>query len=72
VGSGEDAQGEFVGFALEVVRDKGVVASEILVPHGIATHHKAASLQAKMSGQPLLDVLVAMAASHRARYPTAP
>jgi hypothetical protein len=72
VGSGKNAQGESVGFALEVVSGTGVVASEILTPYGIATHHKTASLQAKMSGQPLLDVLVAMAARHRARYPTAP
>jgi hypothetical protein len=72
VGSGKNAQGESVGFALEVVPGKGVVSSEILVPYGTATHHRAASMQAKMSGQPLLDVLVEMPANHRARYPTAP
>ncbi len=72
VGEGKNAQGESVGFALEVLSGKGVVASELLVPYGIASHHKTASLKAKMSGQPLLDVLVAMAANHRVRYPTAP
>ncbi len=72
VGSGKNGQGESVGFALEVVPGKGVVASEILVPYGIATHGKTASLQAKISGQPLLDVLLDMARTHRARYPTAP
>ncbi len=67
VGDGKNAQGESVGFALEVLPGQGVVASEILVPYGIATHHKTASLQARMSDQPLLDVLVAMAANHRVR-----
>ena len=70
VGGGKDAQGERVGFALEVVSGKGVVASEILVPEGIATWHKTASMQAKVSGQPLIDVLVAMAAKHRASHPS--
>ncbi len=65
-GVGKDDQGNRVGFALEVVSGKGVVASEILVPDGIATWHKKASMLAKASGQPLLDMLVAMAASHRA------
>jgi hypothetical protein len=70
VGVGKDARNERVGFALEVVSGKGVVDSEILVSEGIATWHKTASMQAKMSGQPLIDVLVAMAASHRACHPS--
>lgn len=69
-GVGTNAQGDRVGFALEVVPGKGVVASEILVPDGIATWHKKASMLAKVSGQPLLDILVAMAASHRASHPS--
>lgn len=58
-----------VGFALEVVPGEGVVSSEIIVPFGIASHHRTASIQAKMSGQPLLDVLIEKAENHRMRYP---
>lgn len=70
VGGGKDAQGKRIGFALEVVSGKGVVASEILIPEGIATWHKTASMQAKVAGQPLIDVLVVMAANHRANHPS--
>ena len=72
VGGGKNTNGEPVGFALEIIPGQGVVSSEILVPNGIATYHRTASLQAKMSGKPLLDVLAEMAASHRARHPPAP
>lgn len=69
VGNGKNSNGESIGFALEIVSGKGVVASGILVPFGIATQDKTASLQAKVSGQPLLDVLLSMAKNHRTRYP---
>ena len=65
VGSGTYVNGENVGFALEVISNKGVVASEIIIPYGIASYHNRASMQAKMSNLPLLDVLVDMAAKHR-------
>ena len=72
VGTGKSTMGEDVGFALEIVAGRGVVDHELLVPYGIATWHRNASMQAKLSGQPLIDVLVAMAINHGARYPTAP
>lgn len=68
VGSGRNSGGESVGFALEVLPGSGVVESEMIVPDGIASHHRSASLKAKRSGQPLLDILVEMAARHRAQY----
>lgn len=58
-----------VGFAIEVISGRGVVASEVIQPSGIASHHRTASIQAKASGRPLLDVLVEMAEAHRARHP---
>jgi hypothetical protein len=72
VGNGTTRQGADVGFAIEVVPGRGVVASELLNPSGIATHHKTAAMEAKMSRRPLLTVLTAMAAEHRSRYPADP
>jgi ankyrin repeat protein len=66
-GNGETSKGGNIGFALEIDPSRGVVDHEILVPYGIASWHKKASVQAKIIGKPLLDVLVAMAADHRAR-----
>jgi len=57
VGVAENGSGGLVGFALEVLPGRGVVSSEVLIPYGIATHHKTASMQARASGRPLLDVL---------------
>lgn len=68
VGTGK-VSNEHKGFAIEVLPTHGVVSSEIINPHGIATHHRTASMQAKMAGKPLIDVLVAMAAAHRALPP---
>lgn len=61
-------QGREIGFAIEVMPGRGVVASELLSPAGIATWHKSAALQARTSGKPLLSILAAMAAGHRARH----
>ncbi|MFQ2328818.1 hypothetical protein ACK32Q_04925 [Aeromonas dhakensis] len=66
VGGGKGPDGKTIGFALEVIPGKGVVSSEIIEPFGIASYHKRASMQSKMSDMPLLDVLVFMAANHRA------
>jgi hypothetical protein len=68
VGSGKTSKDEYIGFALEVDPSRGIVDHEILVPHGIASWHKNASMIAKTAGKPLLDVLVAMAADHRTKY----
>lgn len=72
VGTATTTKGGDIGFAIELVPGRGIVATELINPSGIATHHKTASMQAKTSGQPLLNVLAAMAAEHRARYPAAP
>lgn len=68
VGYGK-ASGEDTGFAIEVIPGSGVVASELIKPSGIASHHRQAAMQAKMSGECLLDVLGAMAMAHRSQYP---
>lgn len=68
VGKGRSASGD-VGFAIEVTAGRGVVASELIIPPGISSHHKAASMKARAVGRPLLDVLVAMAAAHREEFP---
>ncbi len=62
-GYGKGLDGD-IGFAIEVVSGRGVVASEILQPSGIASHHRTASMQAKALGRPLLDVLAEMAEAH--------
>lgn len=67
VGGGTGTNGKPIGFALEVIAGRGVVASEIIEPYGIASHHKKAAMQSKMTETPLLDVLVVMAANHRSR-----
>ncbi len=69
VGTGK-VSGKDIGFALEILESRGVVDHEILIPYGIGTWHKDASMQAKLLGQPLMDVLITMAASHRARHET--
>lgn len=57
--------GDTIGFAIEVMPGRGVVASEILVPYGIATWHRSASLESRSTGRPLLDVLKAKATARR-------
>jgi hypothetical protein len=67
VGTGQDVRGEPAGFAIEVLPGKGVVEAQLLKPHGIATWHRNASMEARMAGVSLIDVLVAKADSHRSR-----
>lgn len=67
VGTGQDTRGDPAGFVIEVLPGKGVVEAQLLVPHGIATWHRNASMEARMVGAPLIDVLVAKANIHRAR-----
>ncbi len=61
VGTGQDAKGEPAGFVIEVLPGKGVVEAQLLVPHSIASWHSNASMEARMAGVPLIDVLVAKA-----------
>lgn len=68
VGDGKNAAGDSIGFVVEVMPRRGVVAGEILRPSGVATWHRQASLTAASSGKPLMDVLVAAATAHRAKY----
>lgn len=67
VGDGKNAAGDSIGFVVEVIPRRGVVAGEILTPFGVATWHRQASLTAASSGKPLMEVLVASAAAHRAK-----
>ena len=61
VGTGQDARGEPTGFVLEVLPGRGVVEGQLLMPPANATWHKTASMEAKMAGMTLIDVLVAKA-----------
>lgn len=72
VGWGKTKQGDDKAFAIEIKRGAGVVTGEIIVPYGIATWHKNASMQAKLTKQPLIDVLLSMAAQHRSRHSAEP
>ena len=68
VGIAKTAQGHEIGFALEVVPGQGVVAHALLVPAGIATWHRMASMEARAAGLALIDVLSLKAEAHRARH----
>ncbi len=68
VGSGDKANGEHVGFILEVIPGAGVVEGAYFEPYGIATHHRSAFVAAKMSGRSLMEVLQEAARQHRAKH----
>lgn len=61
VGTADMPDGEDVGFIVEVVKGRGVVAGAILRPCGIATWHRSAAQEASRRGESLLDVLKARA-----------
>lgn len=61
VGSADMRDGEHVGFAIEVVKGRGVVNGAVLRPCGIATWHRSAARTASTSGESLLEVLKTMA-----------
>ena len=65
VGIGKNANGEHVGFAIEVKEGQGVVESTIIEPAGIASQDKKAAHLAKMEGKYLIDMLNQMALQHR-------
>lgn len=68
VGTGKKINGDNIGFVIEVIIGRGVVLGEFLEPYGVATWHKNASMQAKIAGKPLVEVLQAMAKAHKAKY----
>jgi hypothetical protein len=59
VGVAKGQNDQTIGFGIEVLPGKGVVSSEILTPHGIASWHRSAALEARSAGLPLLDILKA-------------
>lgn len=61
VGTGKNTLDQDIGFVIEVLPHQGVVEEEILIPYGIATWHKNASIQAKTLGISLIDTLRSMA-----------
>ncbi|MDH4121955.1 MAG: hypothetical protein OEV94_10220 [Deltaproteobacteria bacterium] len=72
VGTSQDHKGQPVGFALEVLPGRGVMAGVMLAPYNIVAHHEEASFRARQSGQPLLDVFQVMAARFRAGLANTP
>ena len=68
-GLGKKANGEDVGFVIEVVDGSGVVESAYIEPAGIASHHKKAAFMSKTNGKYLIDTLKEMAVLHRKNYP---
>jgi hypothetical protein len=70
-GTGKKTNGDNIGFVIEVITGRGVVLGEFIEPYGVATWHKNASMQAKIAGKPLVEVLLAMAKAHKAKYPDA-
>lgn len=68
VGTGEGMDGKPVGFAVEVMDGHGLLVGEVLRPYGVATWHRMAAQTALTSGLPMIDVLCANAAAHRAKY----
>jgi hypothetical protein len=67
-GTGKKINGDKIGFVIEVIIGRGVVLGEFIEPYGVATWHKNASMQAKIAGKPLVEVLQAMAKAHKAKY----
>ena len=67
-GTGKKTNGNDVGFIIEVITGRGVVLGKIIEPYGIVTWHKSAARQAENLGKPLVEVLLAMAQAHKAKY----
>lgn len=55
VGVAPDENGDLCGFAVEVAPGQGVVAGVLLIPFGIATHHRRAALNARAAGVSLVE-----------------
>lgn len=68
VGTAKNMNGDDLGFVIEVISGKGVLVGEFLNPWGIATWHRMASQDALLYGKPLIDVLLDMAKTHRAKH----
>lgn len=68
VGEGYKFDGNFVGFVVEVIPGSGVVDGVCIEPSGIVSHHRFASIYAKMYGKSLMDIMQEMARRHRAKY----
>lgn len=68
-GTGKKINGDNIGFVIEVIIGRGVVLGKFIEPYGVATWHKNASMQAKVAGKPLVEVLLAMAKAHKEKYP---
>lgn len=68
VGTANNMKGDDLGFVVEVMSGRGVIVGEFLRPSGIATWHRMASQTASISGKPLIDVLLDMAAAHSAKH----
>ena len=66
-GTGKKTNGNDVGFIIEVITGRGVVLGKIIEPYGIATWHKS-ELDTENLGKPLVEVLLAMAQAHKAKY----
>ena len=61
VGTGQNVRGDSTGFVIEILPGRGVVEAQLLVPPGVATWLQHASMEARVAGIPLIDVLVAKA-----------
>lgn len=69
VGIGKNNQAESVGFVLEVTKDDGVVAGEVLSHPAVASPEHHVAKPARAAGMTILDFLVQQAAKVRDRAP---
>lgn len=65
LGVGKNRQGEYVGFAIELVQGQGVVYGGILEPDGIAMQGKKGLMRAIAENKPLVDMMQDIAQEHR-------